>query len=88
MEPHEIENGFHLFEALFITMKNAHDERYISRKDEKNIIFIPVENYSATQFDIDQETKEALIDIGRKRTSKFLETWQVEELKESRILKV
>ncbi|MFL0505119.1 patatin-like phospholipase family protein [Ureibacillus sp. 179-F W5.1 NHS] len=88
MEPHEIENGFHLFEALFTTMKNAHDERYISRKDEKNIIFIPVENYSATQFDIDQETKEALIDIGRKRTSKFLETWQVEELKESRILKV
>ena len=76
MPPQKIKNGLNLFEALFSTMKNAHDERYISRKHERNIVFIPVEEYSATQFDLDEETKEALMEIGRKRTSKFLETWR------------
>ena len=38
---HKIDNALNLFEALFSTMKNAHDEKYISRKHEKNIIFIP-----------------------------------------------
>ena len=33
MEPHKITNGLNLFEALFSTMKNAHDERYISQKN-------------------------------------------------------
>lgn len=73
--PQKITNGLNLFEALFSTMKNAHDERYISRKHTKNIIFIPVEQYSATQFDLSEETKHALIEIGRNRTSKFLKTW-------------
>lgn len=76
MPPQKINNGLNLFEALFTTMKNAHDERYISRKHEKNIIFIPVEDYSATQFDIDPETKKILIDIGRQRTKKFLNSWK------------
>ncbi|MFP3919962.1 patatin-like phospholipase family protein [Lysinibacillus telephonicus] len=75
MEPQKIYNGLNLFEALFITMKNAHDKRYISRKHEKNIVFIPVEDYSATQFGIDEETKKKLMQIGRERTVKFLETW-------------
>lgn len=75
MEPQKINNGLNMFEALFITMKNAHDKRYISRKIEKNIIFIPVEEYSSTQFDIDEDIKKNLMEIGRKRTIKFLETW-------------
>lgn len=76
MPPQKINNGLNLFEALFSTMKNAHDERYISRKHERNIVFIPLEKYSATQFDLDDETKQILIEIGRKRTLKFLETWR------------
>ncbi|RHW38528.1 hypothetical protein D1B33_06525 [Lysinibacillus yapensis] len=76
MSPMKINNGLNLFEALFSTMKNAHDERYISRKHERNIIFIPVEQYSATQFDLSAETKQTLIDIGRKRTTRFLRTWR------------
>ncbi|QCR32878.1 patatin-like phospholipase family protein [Lysinibacillus sp. SGAir0095] len=76
MPQQKINNGLNLFEALFSTMKNAHDERYISRRHERNIVFIPVEKYSATQFDLDEDTKETLIEIGRKRTSKFLQTWR------------
>ena len=75
MEPHKIENAIDLFEALFTTMKDAHDKRYISRKHERDIIFIPVEHYSATQFDIDEETKQKLMSIGRERTKQFLRKW-------------
>ena len=76
MPPHEIDNAIELFEALFSTMKDAHDKRYIARKHEKNIIFIPVEEYSATQFDMDEKTREKLISIGRERTIQFLKTWR------------
>lgn len=73
--PQKISNGLNLFEALFATMKEAHDERYISRRHERDIIFIPVEDYSATQFDINEETKETLLEIGRNRTIEFLKMW-------------
>ena len=73
--PQKISNGLNLFEALFATMKEAHDERYISRRHESDIIFIPVEGYSATQFDLNEETKETLLEIGRNRTIEFLKTW-------------
>ncbi len=76
MEPHKIKNGLNLFEALFSTMKDAHDERYISRVHEKSIIFIPVEKYSATKFDLNEETKLQLMEIGRNRTLQFLESWK------------
>ena len=75
MPGHKIDNALDLFEALFSTMKNAHDEKYISRKHEKNILFIPVDGYSATQFDIDENAKEELIKKGRSSTIKFLKTW-------------
>ncbi|TQR09249.1 patatin-like phospholipase family protein [Psychrobacillus soli] len=75
MQPHKIKNGLQLFEALFSTMKNAHDERYISRKLEKNVIFIPVDEYSATQFDLDREMKANLLEKGRKRATQFLKMW-------------
>lgn len=75
MEPYKIKNGLNLFEALFSTMKDAHDERYISRVHEKSIIFIPVEKYSATKFDLDEKTKLQLMEIGRNRTLQFLENW-------------
>lgn len=75
MEGRKISNALNLFEALFSTMKNAHDERYISRKHENNIIFIPVNGYSATQFELEDETKNELIEIGRNRTSQFLKFW-------------
>lgn len=70
-----IRNALQLFEALFSTMQNAHDEKYISRTHEKNIIFIPVEDYSATQFDMDDEQIEELLAIGRLRTKEFLLNW-------------
>ncbi len=72
---HIINNALELFEALFSTMQNAHDEKYISRKHEKDIIFIPVGDTSATQFDLNQEMKAALMEKGYTSTIQFLKTW-------------
>jgi len=74
--PQKINNGLHLFEALFKAMMNAHDNRYISRRHEKNIIFIPVEHYNATQFDLDEDAKEQLIQLGRTKAEQFLKYWR------------
>ncbi|MFC5463159.1 patatin-like phospholipase family protein [Lederbergia graminis] len=70
-----IKNGLGLFEALFITMKDAHDTRYISRKHEKDIIFIPMEDGLTAEFSLSDEKKATLIERGRKKTSDFLNKW-------------
>lgn len=75
-QQHEpIRNALQLFEALFSTMKNAHDERYISRAYEKDIVFIPVEHYEATDFHMEDETKHQLFEVGKRQTEKFLTFW-------------
>ncbi|MBS4199643.1 patatin-like phospholipase family protein [Bacillus sp. FJAT-49732] len=70
-----IKNGLSLFEALFSTMKDAHDARYISRKLEKDIIFIPIDESFSSEFFLSEEKKHALIEKGRIRTKQFLEKW-------------
>lgn len=70
-----IKNGIQLFEALFITMKDAHDARYISRKQEKNIIFIPTDGIQATEFELSEEKKDALLQLGREKAAAFLKKW-------------
>ncbi len=71
----EIKNAIKLFEALFETMKDAHDSRYISRKHERNIIFIPTEGILTTEFDLSPENKEILFNAGYERAKKFLCSW-------------
>lgn len=74
-KPHEIDNAIEMFNALFKTMKDAHDSRYISRKHVKNIIFIPMKGVSATEFELTEKNKAVLINEGRKSTEKFLRRW-------------
>ena len=73
--PKRIENALMMFSSLFSTMKDAHDNRYISRKHVKNIIFIPVKGISSADFDIDAEKKLELIQLGKYLTSQFLKKW-------------
>ncbi|MGV3466243.1 MAG: patatin-like phospholipase family protein [Heyndrickxia sp.] len=72
---HTIKNGFQLFGALFDTMKDAHDTKYISRQIEKDIIFIPTDTFTSIEFDLVAEKKDALIELGRLRTKEFLKKW-------------
>ncbi|MBT2677541.1 patatin-like phospholipase family protein [Bacillus sp. ISL-35] len=71
----KIKNALQLFEALFETMKDAHDSRYISRKHEKNIIFIPTEGNLTTEFQLSDERKQELIELGKKNAEKFFKSW-------------
>ncbi|MCJ7839340.1 patatin-like phospholipase family protein [Lederbergia sp. NSJ-179] len=71
----EIKNALSLFEALFSTMKDVHDARYISRRHEKDIIFIPMEEGLTTEFSLSDQEKDALIEKGRLKTKEFLTKW-------------
>lgn len=71
----KINNAIQMFEALFETMKDAHDSRYISRKHEKNIIFIPTEGVLSTEFDLSDERKQALFQVGEQSANEFFEKW-------------
>lgn len=71
----KIRNAIGMFEALFETMKDAHDSRYISRKHEKNIIFIPTEGILATEFGLTEERKLALFELGKKQADIFFKKW-------------
>jgi len=74
-EKHKINNAVQLFGALFETMKDAHDSRYISRKHAQNIIFIPTEGVLTVEFNLTEEKKQVLLELGRKQASAFLSTW-------------
>jgi NTE family protein len=71
----KISNAVQMFEALFETMKDAHDSRYISRKHEKNIVFIPTEGVLTTEFELTEDRKKKLLELGEKYTNEFLKRW-------------
>ncbi|WP_456278319.1 patatin-like phospholipase family protein [Bacillus sp. AK128] len=74
-EPNQIKNGIQLFRALFETMMDAHDLRYISRSLEQNIIFIPVNQANSREFNLNINQKVELINMGYKKAESFLKTW-------------
>jgi NTE family protein len=71
----KVNNAIQLFEALFETMKDAHDARHISKKLEKSIIFIQTKGFSTTEFHLSEEKKQELYEMGRKSASTFLKSW-------------
>lgn len=74
-EKHRIGNAVQLFAALFETMKDAHDARYISKRHIKNIIFIPTDGIFSIEFQLTHEKRQALYELGREKAKQFLSTW-------------
>jgi NTE family protein len=74
-EKHHIGNAVQLFSALFETMKDAHDARYISKRHVKNIIFIPTDGVFSVEFQLTNEKKQALYDLGRQQAKQFFSSW-------------
>jgi NTE family protein len=74
-EKHHIGNAIQLFAALFETMKDAHDARYISKRHAKNIIFIPTEGVLSIEFKLTAEKKQLLYQIGKNHAEAFLKSW-------------
>lgn len=75
LTPKKINNVLDYFHRVFLTMKEGHDEVYISKYAATNIIFIPVHGVSTAEFNLSEAQKKALIVMGYKKTIKFLKTW-------------
>ncbi|WP_027963419.1 patatin-like phospholipase family protein [Halalkalibacillus halophilus] len=71
-----LNNAVQMLEAITHTMMQAHDARYISEADAKQIIFIPTEGVSATEFDLTDLQKQYLIETGRRKAAAFFKRWQ------------
>lgn len=74
-QPRKIKNAFNMFHALFSTMKQAHDARYISKSKKNNIIFIPAEDVETINFSMEEGVKSDLIMAGEKSADRFLRNW-------------
>jgi len=77
--PHQVRGPISLLTALFSTMMQAHDARYI--KDEQFIRTLPIPTLGigTTEFDISRERSEALYQSGREAAKKFFDTWSFSE---------
>ena len=73
--PHRVSGPISLITALFSTMMEAHDARYI--KDEQFIRTIPIPTLGVgtTEFDISLEKSEALYQSGTKAAERFFDAW-------------
>ncbi|WP_080874586.1 patatin-like phospholipase family protein [Oceanobacillus timonensis] len=75
LEPRKIQNALQMFPALFATMKQAHDNRYISKQQADHIIFVSAPEQNSMNFNITEENREKLRIIGKESSEKFLRTW-------------
>lgn len=79
--PHKICGPLTLFEALFATMMEAHDARYIQDHDFVRSIPIPTLGVRTTDFELSKEQAEALYRSGVEAARKFFERWDFERYK-------
>ena len=73
--PNQVRGPISLLAALFSTMMQAHDKRYIKDEHFVRTIPIPTLGVGTTEFDISREKSEALYQSGRQAAERFLSTW-------------
>lgn len=71
----KIHNALDMFPSLFTTMKQAHDNRYVSKHQTGQIIFVPTSGISSMDFQLSVEKRKELKKIGRTAAEQFLKTW-------------
>ncbi len=76
---HVVHGPITLLEALFSTMMEAHDARYILDEHFVRTIPIPTLGVKTTEFDITPDKTAALYQSGRKAAEEFLATWNFAE---------
>ncbi len=75
--PRRIIGPVTMFYALFSTMMEAHDERYIEDENRYRTIKIPTLGVRTTQFDLSDEVSMRLFESGYGAGKKFCEQWSV-----------
>jgi NTE family protein len=73
--PSKITGPFSMLKAIFSTMMEAHDRRYIEEQQAARTIFLPVDNSKSTDFAITYEQKRHLIELGRNEAKEFFDRW-------------
>ncbi len=73
--PKQIRGPISLLTALFATMMEAHDARYIRDEQFTRTIPIPTLGVGTTEFGITREKSETLYQSGREAAEKFFATW-------------
>lgn len=72
---HTIRGPISLFRAMFETMMDAHDNRYISNQDQARTIFVPTLDVKLTDFDIDEGRRDELFRSGIRAAETFFHNW-------------
>jgi NTE family protein len=70
-----IKGPISLLTALFSTMMEAHDARYIKNMNFARTIAIPTLGIGTAEFDLSKERSEALYQSGRQAAEKFFDTY-------------
>lgn len=81
-EPHQVNGPISMLKALFSTMMEAHDARYIEVSNFVRTIPIPTVGVQTTDFNLTEAQKTALYESGRAAAEKFLENWDFETYKQ------
>jgi NTE family protein len=81
-KPREIKGPISLFSALFSTMMEAHDARYIQDHNFARTIPIKTLGVGTTDFGITRDKSEALFQSGRDAATDFFERWDYGKWKE------
>jgi Predicted esterase of the alpha-beta hydrolase superfamily len=71
----EIYGPLSMFQALFATMMEAHDERYIEKHNRFRSIKIPTLGVHTTDFDISEEKSMRLYEAGLRAGREFFSRW-------------
>lgn len=74
-QPHRIVGPITMFQAMFDTMLNAHDERYIEKHNLIRTIKIPSLGVSSTEFSLSPEQGVELYESGLRAGEKFFHSW-------------
>lgn len=78
-DPHDIRGPLSLFRALFHTMMEAHDTRYLEEHNRVRTIFVPSLGVKTTDFNISAEKSNALFHSGVQQAEKFFQQWDFEQ---------
>ena len=81
-KPNTIKGPFTLFAAMFSTMMEAHDARYIEDSNFARTIPIPTLGIHTTEFDLSKEKSKALYQSGVDSATEFFKQWDFERYKE------
>jgi NTE family protein len=79
--PHQIGGPVSFFKAMFETMMEAHDARYISDHDFMRTVAIKTMGVQTTDFDLPLQKKNMLYKSGEEAATQFFRTWDFEKYK-------